>query len=230
MATPYENQLIGAFLYALGYHGGQHNAAATSVNLFQQTPLDQSFGDLIVGASHCLALEFKRDERLLETERDKWSEDGFATAIKAPEMARIAIRAHFVVYPKPAASKLELICNRYAKYMLPAVSQFRAIPAMALIRAIHAGEQDAQGSVGVSPAELERYLQYLSTFRRPTSGGREGSTGSWLAVAQKRDGFQLMTASSLTQLLEPRREYVPEPERRPPFRERNHDRGHEFGM
>jgi hypothetical protein len=230
MATPYENQLIGAFLYALGYHSGQHNASTTSVNLFQQTPLDQSFGDVIVGASRCFALEFKRDERLLDTERDKWSEGGFAAALKEPEMARVAARAHFAVYPKSAASELELICCQYAKYMLPAASQLRTIPALALIRAIHAGERGAKGAVGASPPELERYLHYLRTFRRRTTGGREGSTGSWLAVAQKQNGFQLMTASSLTQLLEPRRDYVPEPELGPQRRERKHERGHEFGM
>lgn len=44
----YENQLLGAFIYALGYESGR-TGKPLPVNLFQQTPLDGTFGDLIAG-------------------------------------------------------------------------------------------------------------------------------------------------------------------------------------
>lgn len=80
MTMPYENQLLGAFLYALDYHGGQRRAVPAAANLLQQTPLDQVFGDLIVGASRCLALEFKRDKGALAGERRKWPEGSLRAA------------------------------------------------------------------------------------------------------------------------------------------------------
>ena len=107
--------------------------------------------------------------------------------------------------------------------------QPRTLPSFALIRATCEGERSPKGPVGVPPRELERHLRHLSTFRRRASGGREGNVGSWLAVAQRQGGsFRLMTASSLAQLLEPRREHTPEPGPQP--RERKQDRGYGFGM
>lgn len=47
MKLPYENQLIGAFVFALGHSVGRRprgpSSKPFSVNLFQQTPLDGEF-------------------------------------------------------------------------------------------------------------------------------------------------------------------------------------------
>jgi hypothetical protein len=224
--APYENQLLGAFVYALGYHGGRASAPGAAVNLFQQTPLDQSFGDLIVGSSHCLALEFKRDKGLLADERRKWTEGAFATACLDAGMKRVALQAHFVVYPESMPGGLQLWCALYAKYMLGARAELPVYPMDALVRAIHAGPQAAKGPLGVPPADLEHYLRSLKEFRRKGSTGRSSGEEAWVAVAQKQGKLQIVTASSLTQLLEPKREYAPELERPSPSR----DRGYDFGM
>jgi len=54
----YENQLLGASIYALGYESGR-TGKPLPVNLFQQTRLDGTFGDFMRG-DWCVALEFKR--------------------------------------------------------------------------------------------------------------------------------------------------------------------------
>lgn len=55
----YENQMLGGFIFQLGYASG---AAGTPVpvNMFQQTPNDGCFGDLVAGNARCLAIEFKK--------------------------------------------------------------------------------------------------------------------------------------------------------------------------
>lgn len=56
----YENQLIGAFIFAMGYVAGQRGYKNMVLNLHQQTPLDSIYGDLFAGDAKCVAIEFKR--------------------------------------------------------------------------------------------------------------------------------------------------------------------------
>lgn len=226
MHMPYENQLLGAFLYAFGYHGGQSHAAPVSANLFQQTPLDQTFGDLIVGASHCLALEFKRDERSLKSERLKWQEDDIEKVRSDQALYQVAEKAHFVVYAIPGAQGIELRCAQYYQCIRP-TAPLQTHPVQPLIKAIHSGPKRAQGPLGVSPAELEWYLRQLEDVKRKTSGGRSSDQTTWLAVAHNPSGLQFMTAQSLTQLLELEHEHVPTSE---PSLSRSRDRGYDLGM
>lgn len=226
MSMPYENQLLGAFLYALGYQGGQSHAAHVSANLFQQTPLDQTFGDLIVGASHCLALEFKRDEASLKSEQRKWQEDDFERARLDKTLCQIAAKAHFMVYAIPETQGIELRCAQYYRCIRPA-APFQSFPAQALIKTIHLGPKHAHEPLGVSPTELEWYLRQLENIKRKTSGGRSSDQATWLAVAHNPSGLRFMTAQSLTQLLELKREHVPTPE---PSPSRSRDRGYDLGM
>ncbi|MDR6935700.1 hypothetical protein [Luteibacter sp. 3190] len=60
----YENTLIGTFLYGLGIEMGTRlggAAVVSGVDLLQQTPLDQSLGDVLIKAPrHFRLFEFKR--------------------------------------------------------------------------------------------------------------------------------------------------------------------------
>jgi hypothetical protein len=206
MTTPYENQLLGAFLYALGYQGGRRRTAPVAANLLQQTPLDQVFGDLVVGATRCLALEFKRNERALADERRKWPEGSLRAAWADSNVRHVSASAHLVVYAEPTASGVELRGSPYMFCMLPPLPRPVHLSMSSMIEAIH-GEPDAPGlALGMPPDALLQYLHRLLEYKRRSSGGRAGAEAAWLAVVQKGDSFQLVTASSLDHLLEPTRD------------------------
>ena len=62
--SPYENIIIGNFLYGLGFNIGRHAAAhvpPVCINLLQQTPLDPKLGDVFLRLGGTVRLlEFKR--------------------------------------------------------------------------------------------------------------------------------------------------------------------------
>lgn len=73
----FENIIVGNFLYGLGVGMGMHRNVAPadpiSVNLLQQTPLDQVFGDVVLGSSRIFRLiEFKRAANTDQKELSKW--------------------------------------------------------------------------------------------------------------------------------------------------------------
>jgi hypothetical protein len=205
MAIPYENQLLGAFVYALGYYGGQRGTIPAAANLLQQTPLDQVFGDLIVGADRCLALEFKRDRRAMADERRKWPDGSFRAAWANDHVQQVSVKAHFVVYAEPKVPGIELCAVPYVQCMVPTPSAAARLSMPALIDAMHIAPAAAKPALGVSPSVLMQYLQQLHAYKRRVAGGRTVADAAWLAVVHKGEGFQLVTASSLTQLLEPQR-------------------------
>jgi hypothetical protein len=195
---PYENQLIGAFVYALGYEGGRRQAGPMSVNLWQQTPLDAVFNDLIVGADTCLIIEFKRTSKALKTERGKWPAPALDRLLAVPGVQRFCEAAHFVVYGATAADGVDLRqCGYWDALMIgrePAANLDRG-PARVLINALY------DRNLGVRPDLLEWYLAKLRQARRPYDDTRSANGAGWLAVARHGGTYRLLSAGSLSQLL-----------------------------
>lgn len=74
MIIPYENTLIGYFLYYLGHTVAKHGLPLSYVspNLLQQTPLDHAIGDMMMKVdSKYLIIEFKRENKYINSERKK---------------------------------------------------------------------------------------------------------------------------------------------------------------
>lgn len=75
LVSPYENIVIGNFLYGLGLAIGRRaggDAPIASINLTQQTPLDPALGDVMVRFPGVLRLiEFKRSSSVSKKEDDK---------------------------------------------------------------------------------------------------------------------------------------------------------------
>lgn len=195
---PYENQLIGAFVYALGYEGGRRQAGPISVNLWQQTPLDAAFNDLVIGADACLIIEFKRTSKALTTERGKWPALALDRLLAIPNVRRFCEAAHFVVYGAPVADGVELrLCSYWDALMIgrEQAANLDRGPAHVLINALY------ERRLGVRPEHLERYLTKLRQARRPDGDTRSSSDAGWLAVARHGDTYRLLSAGSLGQLL-----------------------------
>ncbi len=73
-SIPYENTLIGYFLYLLGYRASEEGYAISkmSPNLLQQTPLDKTLGDLMLNTdSRYILIEFKRSHKEIKDEITK---------------------------------------------------------------------------------------------------------------------------------------------------------------
>ncbi|WP_329843902.1 hypothetical protein [Stenotrophomonas sepilia] len=203
MTTPYENQILGAFLFALGIECGRSGKFLTT-NLFQQTPLDTTFGDLVIGAEWCLALEFKREEGTIDSEKSKWSEAALQ-AFERDSLLMIASRkAHLLCFSRPASGGIGLISIAYATALGLDDSKVE-ISCDQLIKGIVklVGETPParNNKVGLPPDELETYLRKLAAYRKQGGGSREAT---WVAVAKSGNGFKFKCASSLEQLVEPR--------------------------
>ena len=73
----YENIIVGNFLFGLGVKLGTHHSTSRvqpiSVNLLQQTPLDQRLGDVVIANMQIFRLiEFKRSANNSRKELIKW--------------------------------------------------------------------------------------------------------------------------------------------------------------
>ncbi|WP_414491516.1 hypothetical protein [Stenotrophomonas maltophilia] len=202
MTTPYENQLLGGFIYALGIECGR-TGKFMPTNLFQQTPLDSTFSDLVVGAQWCYAFEFKREEDSIQTELDKWPRDGLSAFASNRKLLQASYQAHVLCFGRPINDGLDLICTPYPCALGLSKRRHEA-PYEAYIKRLVAGigaPADAPG-YGLPPASLEAYLRILASYRKEGAGAK---ASAWLAVAQNGNGLAIRTASSLQELVEPHR-------------------------
>lgn len=202
MGTPYENQILGAFVYALGVESGKQGKFLP-VNLFQQTPLDGTFGDLVAGADWCLAFEFKREKATVESEVAKWSEAGLQAFKNDKRLMVASSRAHVLCFSCPAMDGIDLFYCSYSSAL--GLTKFVERSCNNLITGLVrlAGDPDGIKKIGLPPAQLEAYLRKLASFRKQGAGGRESN---WLSVASGSDGFKFRTSSSLIELIEPKSE------------------------
>ncbi|WP_313245036.1 hypothetical protein [Stenotrophomonas rhizophila] len=210
MGTPYENQILGAFVFALGVECGKAGRFMPA-NLFQQTPLDGTFGDLVVGADWCLALEFKREEGTIDSEKEKWSKEALQ-AFEGDTLLKVASRrAHMLCFSRPTSDGIDLFAVAYASALGLSKSKVeiecnRLI--QVLVHLVSDKSPEAKKKIGLPPGELEAYLRKLASYRRQGGGGRYAT---WLAVAKSGDSFKIRTSSSLEQLLEPLQERARSP-------------------
>jgi len=100
MIDPYENILIGNFLYSLGLVIGRHspeNHLVGAVNLLQQTPMDKALGDVLIGYPGVVRLiEFKRKSNKSEKEAIKRNLLEIALK-KQPQLQVISRMVHWYV-------------------------------------------------------------------------------------------------------------------------------------
>lgn len=224
----YENQLLGAFIYALGYECGTVGKNNVAANLFQQTPLDGTFGDLVAGADWCVALEFKRDWSEARSERAKWSEPQVSGFLNDIEMNKVARRAHFLCFGDHAKEGVVISVIRYDQALMhQELKDIQRFDSESLVRfLVHsAGQPPGQVKIGVPPSVLEGYLRKVAKIRQIKGGG--GRQAEWLAIASSSEGYKIRCADSLEQLIELARERAHEL-KNTAFRERDRDADREM--
>lgn len=219
--SAYENQLIGLFLFVFGQKYGQRfpdpaTAPPIAINLFQQTPLDSRYSDMIAGSDRCLILEFKRSINTLSTERAKWDAAALAALANDGPFQKRSRMAHLMIYGRPKQSGVELpVCFYTDALRLGEVDLDRHC-AFLLISHLIDAQLGTKQRLGLPPAQLMDYLADLARRRRTQSEGRGSNTeGAWLGIAHGENGLRMIAAQSLEQLLDPARTYErrEEPER-----------------
>jgi hypothetical protein len=131
---PYENQLIGAFLFQLGRMTPKDQT--TTINLFQQTPLDRAFGDLVVGTHRCFVLEFKRSSKQLAMEARKWTERGLQELLGG--RLDQSLKGHFIIYGLLTDDTVDMHMCRYLS-ALNSTTKLNGVPADEIIRYLALG-------------------------------------------------------------------------------------------
>lgn len=216
LVEPYENQLIGNFLVALGYHGGLHRFPhPIRANLYQQTPLDNQFGDLMAGAKHFVILEFKRSDspQALKQETAKWNVDGYRRWIfENLEIARQAEKFHFLVAPPHEGDDL-VVARSYPSFLLgdTELKNRPPIGAAALIEELYEPKR-----YGGNPIDVIKYLQSVSKLRKfyfkiSSGGGGAAAAGvSFLGIANDGKGrLKFLVDDSLSMVAEHQRTHEP---------------------
>jgi hypothetical protein len=216
----YENQLIGAFIFAMGYVAGQRGYKNMVLNLHQQTPLDSIYGDLFAGDAKCVAIEFKRRFTNWREEQDKWDHAAAADFVEGYLPRNLSMRGHLFAYGESKSGHHQGLwvsmfeeavfgcgaeAQRDSVAGIPKAArhdrQVQEQPFQTLINDL-LPEPGEPGNVhfGVSPEELRTYLRKLSQFRQ--SEENAGTSDRWLAVAVSSDGVQMLRADSLDLLMD----------------------------
>ncbi|WP_375068968.1 hypothetical protein AB9L18_01260 [Stenotrophomonas lactitubi] len=194
---PYENQLLGGFLVALGMACGEAKVSVPA-NLFQQTPLDSTYGDLVAGASRCFALEFKSELSDVKSEKEKWSKNSLERFLQSERLVEMSLRGHLLCYGERVDQEMHIKSMGYAT-ALDETKRGVEYPGPKLIQVLvdTAIPERANDSIGLEPMEMEDYLRALSYARTRRKGGK---ATVWLAVVVDGNGMQMKLASSLGQL------------------------------
>lgn len=211
---PYESEVIGCFVAKLAFEAGwRRGNEPLMINLFQQGPWDQRYGDLIAGCTSFLAIEFKRHSGThgMSAERGKWDRVGLFTHLLGdPALLDTANRCHFLAGGLPCSPG-----EVQAEVFLPALfddqdwlkAHFPKFDRERFTTTDTDGVIDEilDGTSGVRSAEeLMEYLNVLSGFRWATS--QSGSDGpNLLAVGRHTDGrISVSSYYELEYLLKPR--------------------------
>jgi len=188
---PYENNLIGQFLLAVGLQVGHLQGEGKLENpeiwnkLTQQTPDEGVGGDLFIVIGSAGALEFKRfdDEAHRRRETKKWNDFlGARGRAWSPEYAQVSNRAHFYCY-QTRGQPGRLFFERYWD-AIPAPSRDITTPPSPRPLAVALPDLLSLliGNHGASADELAEYLQALHPFRAQPAEGGSGGGGVELDV------------------------------------------------
>lgn len=187
MPAMYEQFYLGAFIHLAGYKAGLRRMRhPPAVTLYQQSPKDQSLGDLFWGSdAQCLLFEFKANPHGLSREREKPVKRKVLEALgqhRDSEIRAIADRAHYLVIgdvPGPIPDGF-----RVARYSLLARSFTpRELVAESFAVGRFLDLLMRRGSpFGCPAAEFRTYVEFLQ--RCVDSGTATGTSGRRIASAE----------------------------------------------
>lgn len=185
MGQPYENILLGNFILTVGYLAGQRGIKInqTVLQLLQQTPDDQTVGDLFANLrGRNFIFEFKRNESQVRSEFKKPKRLNLLTALKNPASSRaaeVSYQCHFMCFPiKSTTTTLSFM--PYASIQ-DAKSQDRQCSSELSYFCEKLLALDIR--FGVSYKDFSKYLDILARYS-DDSGGSGGGAGAIMNISE----------------------------------------------
>ena len=207
MRKCYENQLLGAFIFAFGFAAGSRGYRNALVNLFQQTPRDQLYGDAVVGTNPrigktlAVAIEFKRSMAGVSQEKRKWKLTLAKSCVEGQKDSLLSRKGHLFAYGDDEAENGEQIWITAFEDAIFGVQEVKELRYPHVINDLLPEDpENAAVSFGVDPVQLRDYLIELSKHRKKMRAESDVAS-AWLAVAVGSQGFQILVATSLGELV-----------------------------
>lgn len=193
---PYENIVIGNFLYSLGLTIGQlsaDNVRPMCVNLLQQSPMDRPLGDLLVeNAGVTRLIEFKREQNESLKEEAKRLKLSRAL-VDNSYMQAISRDIHWYI---ETSEKVASLVSRVVPYLDFADDKAAATTLETFTE-----------SVGLDAVQREideethsAYKQYLKLVAY-SHGGLQGASGGLVVSYSKDDGIRYVLLTDVRDLL-----------------------------
>jgi hypothetical protein len=181
MHDPYENLIVGNFLYALGLLMGQRSPDAPvpgNIALLQQTPLDPLLGDVLIQYPNLLRLiEFKRYEMSPENRHKEHAKlvKLRAALTREPQLKVVSQAVHWYVRTHALGTDAVIQARPY----LDLKHESRQ-PVDMLWLAKGIVDEAHQPKPAFSAEQLQRYLDVVITF---VASGRRNFSASGLLIA-----------------------------------------------
>lgn len=193
---PYENIVIGNFLYSLGLMVGQGSTEkihSMCVNLMQQTPLDKPLGDVMVANKGVTRLiEFKRSEH--DPTKEETKRQILCRELDGNEhMLEVSREIHWYIETSEdrqnLVSRVVPYIDFYNKSIFgPTVEHFTA--SIALDATSKIIDDDTQ-------ADYKKYLAAVAAAH----GGFQGASGGIVINLSKESGLRYFLISDIRDLL-----------------------------
>jgi len=196
--TPYENIVIGNFLYGMGLSLGSqagHTAPLASINNIQQTPLDPKLADVwVTFPGVCRLLEFKRNDASKDSrQKDLDKRDALSLILtKAPELLGVSRRVHaFVEVASSATYGIDIRLTPFIDF------DQRLAERLTLAQYIDRFTKEAlEPSAEPSREEVSRYLKLIAELA--TSG--DASTGGLMVHVTKKGELRYIPLADIRDL------------------------------
>ncbi len=168
----YENQYIGAFIYALGVVSGRRNQGDIGAfSLLQQTPADAGLADMLAQWSgRCFLWEFKRDRSEIREEARKPAKNKVLTELlkdKNRTQKLTGDQCHFLACGKETTAQcgrtVDLEFFPYSLALAPQEASALSWP-MSLegfVKNIVSADGEAPGKLGVDVGSFDEYVAFL---------------------------------------------------------------------
>jgi hypothetical protein len=177
----YENQYIGAFIYALGLISGRRRQGGVEgFSLIQQTPADRGLADMFAKwRGRCLLWEFKRDRHEIKDEMGKPAKWKVLTELQKAEnhmLRTIGDRCHFLACGKERRTQLGLTIDiEFFPYSVAFTQKETGALGwpMSLERFVGnivSKDGNAPGEIGVDDEPFDDYVEFLQRCTEAPSG------------------------------------------------------------
>lgn len=192
----YENVVVGNFLFALGLRLGKNVSTLEplSINLLQQTPMDQVLGDLVLRSAKLFRIvEFKRAASRSEKELGKLKR--LLVGLEEPSIAdlkHISREIHWYVRSDFRGECKSIEVMPYLEFRSPEKR-------FTLMEFVELTAQTATiGLMGdMDVARCRQYLDLLANVH----GGDEGNSGCLVLFASSDGGLQFLPAPDAREFL-----------------------------